>query len=176
VGFAKSAGFASCPAEILPPSSDPSRPAAVSLPSNGYAAVVIGAVRGAPAVSYTARSEVCASVQPALLAVATEVVSVPWQATGGIEGGSMQVRVTMPPCGSLEGVSSGGSAESWTITVGAVVPDAPSRCGPSSSITQTVDLGPPNNPPGAPPSPVSARTTLIHGPLGPVHLTVAGGK
>jgi hypothetical protein len=176
VGFARSTSAYGCPDEPSPPSTGPSRARPVSLPSDGYAAIVIGAARGTPAVSYTARSEVCLSVQAASLAVATEVLSVPWQPISGIEGGSMQVRVTIPPCGSLEGVSSGGSAKGATITIGAVVPDAPSGCGPSSTITQTVFLGPPNNPPGAPPSPVSASTPILHAPLGPVHLAMPAPK
>ncbi len=176
IGFARSTGAASCPDEQVVPGTAPAGAKTVSLPSNGYAAIVIGAASGSPAVSYTARSSVCLSIQPASVAVATEVLSVPWQAVSGIEGGSMQVRVTIPPCGSLEGVSSGGSAKAATITVGAVVPDVASHCGPTSAITQTVNLGPPNNPPGAPPSPVSAGTPILHAPLGPVSLAVAAAK
>jgi hypothetical protein len=176
IGFARSTGAASCPAELVVPGTAPSRAKPVSLPSNGYAAVVVGAAGGSPAVSYTARSEICLSVQAASLARATEVLSVPWQAVSGIEGGSIQVRVTIPPCGSLSGISTSESAKAATISVGAQVPDDPSGCGPSSTITQTVYLGPPNNPPGAPPSPVPASTTLLHGPVGPVHLAVASPR
>ncbi|MGO8862057.1 MAG: hypothetical protein ACLQRH_15020 [Acidimicrobiales bacterium] len=173
VGFAKATDTASCPAERSVPTTNPSGTSLTALPSNGYAAVVIGAVSGSPAVSYTARSSVCTSVQAASLAKATEVLSVPWQLLSGPRTGSIRLRATLPPCGDLEGISSGGSAKAWTITVGAVVPDVLGRCGPTHSATQTVDLGPPGNPPGAPPSPVSASTLILHGPLGPVALALA---
>ena len=146
VGFAKATDTASCPAERSVPTTNPSGTSLTALPSNGYAAVVIGAVSGSPAVSYTARSSVCTSVQAASLAKATEVLSVPWQLLSGPRTGSIRLRATLPPCGDLEGISSGGSAKAWTITVGAVVPDVLGRCGRTHSATQTVDLGPPGNP------------------------------
>ena len=98
------------------------------LPSSGYAVVVIGAGHGSPAVTYTAPSLFCGSVQPAALALATEVVSVPWQAVTGVENQSLEVRASLPACGRLEGISSGGSAKVTTVTVAAVVPDAHGRC------------------------------------------------
>ena len=118
-------------------------------------------------------SRVCTSVQAASLAKATEVLSVPWQLLSGPSGGSIRLRATLPPCGHLVGISGGGSEKAWRITVGAVVPDVLGRCGSTQSITQTVDLGPPGNPPGAPPPPVSAATRILHGPIGPVALALA---
>ena len=113
VGFAKSSGMANCPEES-PTSSSTSTSAGLSgkdLPSSGYAVVVIGAGHGSPAVTYTAPSLFCGSVQPAALALATEVVSVPWQAVTGVENESLEVRASLPACGQLEGISSGGSAQ-----------------------------------------------------------------
>src|ERR1019366_5192276 len=59
VGFARHIASYSCPEQS---SAAPPLPA---LPSDGYSAVVIGAVHGSPAVVYTARSSVCGSLQPA---------------------------------------------------------------------------------------------------------------
>ena len=173
VGFAKATDTASCPAQQSVPTPNPNGTSLTALPSNGYAAVMIGAASGSPAVSYTARSRVCTSVQAASLAKATEVLSVPWQLLSGPSGGSIRLRATLPPCGHLVGISGGGSEKAWRITVGAVVPDVLGRCGSTQSITQTVDLGPPGNPPGAPPPPVSAATRILHGPIGPVALALA---
>ncbi len=151
VGFAKSSGMANCPEESPGSTSNSEGLPGKDLPSSGYAVVVIGAGHGSPAVTYTAPSLFCGSVQPAALALATEVVSVPWQAVTGVENESLEVRASLPACGQLEGISSGGSAKVTTVTVAAVVPDAHGRCDGTSDITQTVALGPVDNPPGAPP-------------------------
>ncbi len=177
VGFAKSSGMANCPEESpTTAGTSTSTSAGLSgkdLPSSGYAVVVIGAAHGSPAVTYTAPSLFCGSVQPAALALATEVVSVPWQAVTGVENESFEVRASLPACGQLEGISSGGSAKVTTVTVAAVVPDAHGRCNGTSDVTQTVALGPVDNPPGAPPPLVTASTVIRHGPLGPTKLAVA---
>ncbi len=173
VGFAKSSGFAGCPEE---PASTTSNPVGVSgedLLSSGYAAVVIGAAHGSPAVAFTAPSLVCGSVQPAALALASEVISVPWQALTGVENDSIRLRASLPACGSFEGIASGGSAKVITITVTALVPDVHGRCDGTSDVTQTVAMGPIGNPPGAPPPLVTASTIIRHGSLGPMRLVVA---
>jgi hypothetical protein len=172
VGFAKSSGFAGCPEESATSTSVPAVLSAKDLPSNDYAAVVIGAARGSPAVTYTAPSLFCGSVQPASLALATEVVSVPWQALTGLENQSIQVRASLPACGRFESIGSGGSARVITVTITAVVPDVHGRCQGARTITQSVPLGPAGNPPGAPPPLVTASTIIRHGPLGPSRLAV----
>jgi hypothetical protein len=166
VGFARHTAAYSCPAETGPVVKEP------PLPSDGYIAVVIGAVDGAPAVTYTARSSVCESVHPASLTNANEVVSVPWSMVGGATGAALQVVASVPPCGTVAGIASGGSATSMTITIGATVPDVLSHCGPAQVVSETVNLGPLGNPPGAPPPLVSPTTRILHGALGPAHLTV----
>jgi hypothetical protein len=135
--------------------------------------VVIGAAHGSPAVTYTARSVTCGSVQPAALAVATQAVSVPWRAVTGVENDSILVRASLPACGQLQGIDSGGSAKVWTITVAAVVPEVHGRCDGIRDITETVVLGPVGNPPGAPPPLVSASTIIRHGHLGPSMQAIA---
>jgi hypothetical protein len=176
VGFARSPGFASCPEESATSTSNPEGLSGEALLSSGYAAVVIGAAHGSPAVTYTAPSMFCGSVQPAALALATEDLSVPWQALTGVENESIQLRATLPACANLEGIDSSGSATVFTITVAAVVPDVHGRCDGTSDITEAVALGPPGNPPGAPPPLVSASTIIRHGPLGPMRLAVAPGS
>jgi hypothetical protein len=109
VGFAKSSGFAGCPEEPASTTSTPLGASGEDLLSSGYAAVVIGAAHGSPAVAFTAPSLVCGSVQPAALALASEVISVPWQALTGVENDSIQLRASLPACGSFEGIASGGS-------------------------------------------------------------------
>jgi hypothetical protein len=166
VGFARHTAAYSCPAETGPLVKEP------PLPSDGYIAVVLGALNGAPAVTYTARSSVCESVHPASLANASEVISIPWSTVGGATGPSLQVIATVPPCGTVGGIASGGSATAMTITIGAIVPDVLSHCGPAHVVSETVDLGVPGNPPGAPPPLVSSTTRIVHGALGPADVTV----
>jgi hypothetical protein len=175
VGFARSSENAHCPQESPSPTSNPGGLPGQALPSSGYAAVVIGATHGSPAVTYSARSVLCESVQPAALALATEVISVPWQALTSVENASIRVRTSMPACGELQGIDSGGSAKVVTITVAAVVPDVHGRCDGPHEITQTVALGPADNP-GAPPPLASASTAIRHGHLGPMLLAVAPGS
>jgi hypothetical protein len=172
VGFARSSELANCPMEASGSTAQPglSGPA---LTSNGYAAVVIGAAHGSPAVAYAAPSVLCGSVQAASLTQASEVVSVPWRAVTGLVNESIRVRVSMPACARVEGTSSGGSAKVSTITVDAIVPDVHGPCAGASHITETVLLGPADNPPGAPPPLVSASTIIRHGRLGPSVTTVA---
>jgi hypothetical protein len=93
-----------------------------------------------------------------------------------VENESIQVRVSLPACGSLEGIAGSGSAKVSTITVTAVVPDVHGRCDGISDITQTVALGPVDSPPDAPPPLVSASTIIRHGRLGPMQLAVAPGS
>jgi hypothetical protein len=173
VGFAKSSGFAGCPEQSATSTTIAAASSGTDLASSGYAAVVIGAMHGSPAVTYTAPSLFCGSVQPATLAQATEVLSVPWQAMTGLENQSIQVRASLPACASFEGITSSGSAKVTTITVAAVLPDVHGRCNGTSDITETVALGPPGNPPGAPPPVVTASTLLRHGSLGPSQLALA---
>ena len=168
VGFARHTASYSCPEQSSAP------PPLPALPSDGYSAVVIGAVHGSPAVVYTARSAVCGSLQPATLTNASEAVSIPWRPTGGATSGTIQLEATVPPCGTVAGITSGGSAESFTITVAATVPDVLSHCGGARTVAETVNLGPVGNPPGAPPPVVSSSTEILHGQLGPLRLTVTG--
>jgi hypothetical protein len=172
VGFAKSSGFAGCPEESATSTSSPAILSGKDLASSGYAAVVIGAAHGSPAVAYTAPSLFCGSVQPASLALATEIVSVPWQALTGVENDSIQLRASLPACSSFESISSSGGAKVTTIAVSAVVPDVHGRCEGATTTTQSVALGPIGNPPGAPPPLVTASTDIRHGSLGPMRLAV----
>jgi hypothetical protein len=165
VGFARHTAAYSCPAEISVPAQVPTPP------SDGYAAVVIGAVHGSPAVAYTARSVVCGTLHPATTSTASEAVSIPWRSVGTPTNGALPVQATVPPCGTVAGITTGGSASSVTITVAATVPDVRSHCGGALNVPETVQFGPVGHPPGAPPSIVSSGTQIVHGPLGPLHLT-----
>ena len=173
VGFAKSSGIAACPEEPATSTSIPAALSGTDLASSGYAAVVLGAAHGSPAVTFMAPSLFCGAVQPATLAQATEVLSVPWQPLTALENQSIRVRASLPACASFEGITSSGSAKVTTITVAAVVPDVHGRCNGTSDITETVALGPPGNPPGAPPPLITASTLLRHGSLGPSQMAVA---
>jgi hypothetical protein len=173
VGFARSPEIANCPDEPPSAAGHPDALSGQALASSGYAAVVIGAAHGSPAVAYAAPGVLCDHRQPATLAPATEVVSVPWQALTGLENESIRVRVSLPACATLGGISSGGSAQVSTITVDAVVPDVHGRCAGASDITETVALGPIGHPPGAPPPLVSASTVIRHGTIGPSMVAVA---
>jgi len=168
VGFARHTAAYSCPEQS---SLAPPLPA---LPSDGYSAVVIGAVHGSPAVVYTARSAVCGSLQPATLTNASEAISIPWRPTGSATNGAIELEATVPPCGTVAGITSGGSAEAFTITVAATVPDVLSHCGGASTVAEKVNFGPVGNPPHAPPPVVTGATQILHGQLGPLRLTVTG--
>jgi hypothetical protein len=166
VGFAKSAASFNCPATS-------SNPTDVPVPaSNGYAAVVIGSVHGAPAVTYVARSAPCNAVVPASVANASRSISIPWRTAGPVDNGSVRIEATVPPCGTVGGISSGGTAASVTITVYAVVPDIPRHCRGPSSASETIAL-PPGGGPGAPPPLLTGRTAIRHGRLGPADVVQA---
>jgi hypothetical protein len=170
IGFAQSTSAESCPAEMPGSTSTPPLSAA-SFPSSGYAAVVIGAATGAPAVTYIARSLVCMSAQPAVLAEASEVVSVRWRALGPVTNATLEVKATLPACGSFAGISSGGSSQSTTITIQITVPDVRAQCKgahTTTTITQTVNFGPPDTSPNAPPPLITGTTVVKHAPLGPI--------
>jgi hypothetical protein len=143
------------------------------LPSAGYAAFVIGATHGSPVVTYVAASAPCGSVVRATLTNASEAISLPWQALGPVAGGSLPVRATIPPCGSLTGIMTGRSAQSMTVTLGAVVPDVHGPCQGAQSVTKVVAFGP-EGAPGAPPPLVSSRTQVRHGAVGPLDLESPG--
>jgi len=175
VGFAKSSGFAGCPEESATSTSIPAS-SGTDLASSDYAAVVIGAAHGSPAVAFTAPSLFCGAVQPATLAQATEVLSVPWKELTGLENQSIQVRASLPACARFEGITSSGSTKVTTITVAAVLPDVHGRCNGASDITETVALGPSGNPPNAPPPLVTSSTLLRHGSLGPSQLAFAAPR
>ncbi len=159
----------SCP--MMRSGSDPVKLPSLSLPSNGYAAVIIGDKPGSPAVVYKARSEACGRVDTSSLANAREAVSVPWIPNGILVSEVMNVQVSVPPCAGIGGVSTGGSATAMTITVYALVPESPVAvsCVPNRVVNQTVTLGP-GSTPDAPPPLVSSSTHLLHGDLGPVQV------
>jgi hypothetical protein len=166
VGFAKTSSVYHCPDERLPTTTVGR---IHTLASNGYAAVIIGAATGAPAVSYVARSEACGTITEASLARATEAISVPWEQVSR-SAAAIEIQALVPRCGTLGGISSGGSSRAFTISVGAVVPDVVANCSPPHYVTQTVDFGPPSGAPGAPPPVVTTSTSIIHGRLGPIPL------
>jgi hypothetical protein len=171
VGFASAPEGFGCPAMIASPTGH-KLPA---LPSAGEAAVVISARRGGPAVVYRARSEPCGSLAPATLTNVQEEVSIPWIPVGPANEVSLQVKATMPACGSLMGSGSSGSAASMTVYLDAVVPENAShvRCRPARLVDETVILG--AGPiPGAHPPLVSASTKILHAATGPV--TVVGSQ
>ena len=112
--YADGATF-SCPAALggsertkLPP-----------LPSDGYAAVVIGDEKGSPAVVYRARSEACGTVVKSNLTNVLESISVPWIPNGVLVSELLSVQVDLPSCSGIEGISTGGSAAAMTITIDA---------------------------------------------------------
>jgi hypothetical protein len=144
------------------------------LQSDGYAAVVIGARTGSPAVVYRARSEACGRVAKSSLANALEAISVPWIPNGILVSELLSVQVDVPPCGGIGGIATGGSAAAMTVTVYALVPESPvaMSCSPRRFVNQTVVLGP-GSTPGAPPPLVSSSTQILHGTLGPVQVVGA---
>ena len=164
VGFAKAG-------PIFCPEARPKGPAvdASSLPSSGWAAVVVGADSGSPAVAYTARSAPCGSVSPASLTKAIEVVSVPWVEVG-VNGQVVSVEATFPPCGEHSGNASGGSATSITISVQAMVSDVHRDCGGPKVVPESVRVGPIPSP-GAPPPLFTSRTVIVHAVVGPISQT-----
>jgi hypothetical protein len=164
VGFSKEFAAINCP--MMRVQTGTSTTALPSLPSAGYAAFVVGAAHGSPAVTYVATAAPCGNVARASLSNASEEISIPWQALGPIQNGSLSVRTTIPPCGIFASTSSGGSAQSTTITVTAVVPDVHGHCHGPQSVTESVFISPEGDP-GAPPPIVTAQTRLLHGPLGP---------
>ena len=163
VGLASDAQIAlSCPMMRTSPT-EPDPP----LPSPGDAAVVDGSGDGSPAVVYRARSVPCGSVAPASLTNALEMVSVPWVALGPVVSEVVNVQATVPACGGVFGVSSGGTAGAMTITAQAVVPESPvaMSCIPDRTVNETVTLGP-GRTPGAPPPLVGPETQILHGATG----------
>ncbi len=168
VGFAQERALVSCPA-IQAPGPSVTTTSGPPLPrTSGWAAVVIGAKTGSPAVSYVARSAPCGTIVPASLTLAKEIISVPWQP---ISGGLASVLVSVPPCGSIAGSTANESAGSVTIWVGAVVPDVARHCGGTRTVSYAPNVGPPLSP-GAPPSPISPATQILHGALGPHPMTL----
>jgi hypothetical protein len=169
VGLATDAGFAvSCPM-MRATSGGTVPPAQPVLTSPGEAAVIIGSATGAPALVYRARSEPCGSVVPATLTEALQRLSIPWMETGPVTGQLLSVTAILPKCGSFEGISSGGSASAMTVTLYAVVPEAPPArsCAPAHVIDETVPLGPIADP-DAPPPLVGPHTQILHGTIGSV--------
>jgi hypothetical protein len=158
----------SCPMMRVSPgrSLAPPEPA---LASPGEAAVIIGSATRAPALVYEARSDPCGTVIPATLTEALERLSIPWTAAGPVTDHVLPVRAILPECGSLAGIASGGSATAMTVTLYAVVPEAPSArsCAPAHVIDEAVVLGPVGDP-GAPPPLVGPDTQILHGTTGPV--------
>jgi hypothetical protein len=169
VALATDAGTSfSCPMMRVSPESSLASPEP-ALTSPGEAAVIIGSARRAPALVYEARSDPCETVVPATLTEALERLSIPWMATGPVTDQVLPVRAILPECGSLAGIASGGSASAMTVTLYAVVPEAPSArsCAPAHMIDEAVVLGPVGVP-GAPPPLVGPDTQILHGTTGPV--------
>ena len=131
---------------------------------------MIGAASGSPAVAYSARTSMCGfpPTGPSVTS-ADEVVSIPWAALGEVKAGQLSVPGSLPPCGTYQGASVSGDAESLTITLAAGVPDVTLRCPALRLLDESVQVGPPNSP-GAPPSLVSPSTVLKHGTLGPIRV------
>jgi hypothetical protein len=175
VGFSKMFASVNCPSMAVPPGSAvTSLPPLPALPSAGYAAFVLGAADGAPAVTYVARSAPCGTVVAGTLSPASEAISIPWHATGPIQNDAVTVPATLPPCGSFAGIDSSGGAASMTVTLGAIVPDVHGHCPPAPAVTKVIGFGPPGDAPGAPPPLVSARTRIVHGAVGPLDLESPG--
>lgn len=169
IGFSKEYAAYSCPAMIAPANGETTT-TLPTLPSDGYAAFVLDAAKGSPAVTFVAASEPCGKVVPSSVGKASEVISIPWQATGPLVNGSLPVRTTIPPCGTLRGISSGGSAASATITLDVTVPDVHGQCNGAKSVTETVNLGVPNPAPGSPPPVENSGTEILHGAVGPTNM------
>jgi hypothetical protein len=160
VGFAHDTAAFSCPAERTTAAKPP------DLPSGGYQAVVLGST-GTPAVAYSARSFECGHLSAASLTAASEALSVPWDQVGGLDNGNINLSATVPPCGTVAGVSSGGSKSSITITVDVTVPDVATRCGGATQASESVMVDPSVSDPGAPPPLVTIATKVLHGKVGP---------
>ena len=161
VGFAHRSAAYSCPAQT-----GPVTPQALP-PDNGDAAVVLGALNGTPAVAYQARTSVCGETPTAPTVTGVdEVVSVPWTSGGPLQDGTLAVLAQIPRCGTVQGIATGGTHSSLTVSVYALVNDQPdNRCPPARVVTEHLQLAPGG--PGAPPPVVSSQTVLRHGALGP---------
>lgn len=98
------------------------------LPSDGWAAVVIGDAPGSPDVVYQAKTFRCATLYPPSVQGALEVLSVPWTLT------SHGVVAKIPYCGVITGRAESGPAGSpaFTLRIDVAVPED----------TRAVQLGP----------------------------------
>jgi hypothetical protein len=168
IGFGTASTF-SCPAMIAPtgPTTTEQAP-----PTPGYAAVILGAASGAPAITYGSRGAICGSPPTGpTVSPASEVVSVPWVETGPESGGEIADQASVPTCGTLAGESGGGNSTSMTWTVNAVVPDAELGCAGTRTVEVTMRVTLPN----LPGVPATVVTSIGHGPLGPVQQARPGG-
>lgn len=171
-GSGGSGASAFCPSE--------NRPENVKTPSPlspGEAAVIVGVGRHAPAVVYQARNVVCGRAASPKLTNALEIVSVPWNAVGTPRGQFLSVQTTLPRCGEQFGISSGGSSDSFGVSVLATVPEDATdlRCRPSHVVTESVllDAGG-SGIPGAPPPVVTSSAPILHGRVGPMRAVNPG--
>jgi hypothetical protein len=143
------AGVYHCPAMT----SVPKEP---RLPSDGWAAVVIGDATGSPDVTFTAASYHCTTLFPAMLQNANEALSVPWRLVAG------GVAAQVPYCGQVVGHGESGKAGSmaFTLRIDVQVPEDMAAARKLSGLghclpARTVFV------------PLSASTKTTHAPLGP---------
>jgi hypothetical protein len=121
-------GFAQAPTILCP---NENGPMPVIPPSNGLAAVVIGAKNGLPAVVYKARTSECgAAATGPTTALADEFVSLAWTQVGYAANGSLNVRYFQPSCAIPESPTDSGNSTSMTISINVAIPDMPEKCLP----------------------------------------------
>ncbi len=165
-------GITSCPAATVPPRS-PS-PSTASY-RQIFTAVVIYGQGGAGAIVYRSRgTPPCGGPMtgPSITA-ARDVVSVPWQQTTSLHGGSVRVSYQAPSCATLFSTAASGNTGTGklTLTVELTVPFDHASCRTTTDTT-SIRLFPSPAPPGAPAVP--SHPTLGHGPTGPVSVLEAG--
>lgn len=133
-------GFAKAPTILCP---NESGPTPVLPPSNGLAAVVIGAKNGLPAVVYKARTSECGD--PATgptTAIADEFVSLAWTTVGQATNASLTVRYFQPSCASPEAPTDSGNSTSMTVAINVEIPDMPEKCLPGHYAEMSVPILP----------------------------------
>jgi hypothetical protein len=126
-------------------------------PSNGLAAVVIGAKNGLPAVVYKARTSECGnSANGPTTTVSDEFVSLAWTPVGRATNGSLTVRYFQPSCAMPEAPTDSGNSTSMTVAINVEISDMPEKCLPGHYVETPVPILPF----------ISAVPVVDHGPVG----------
>jgi hypothetical protein len=141
---------ASCPAPL--PSRSPRPATPPPTPSSGIAAVIVDGRTGVGFSYESAGVGSCGGLPAPGLWQAQREESVPWTLAGHIG-----VRIAVPPCGQLDGFSTGGR---WSEAT-ALVPDAPCRGNPAERVMRL------DRRPTTPAAPIGPICSGLHDPAVP---------